>query len=229
MSNVTDAVVKEYFEALGYLVCQPHKHTMASRSGGGEESVDMVVTNPSVAEHRLPDGFVWGTTDLQTVRAAVVGVVGWHTDRIYAANIESTPEIMRFVRPAALRFAARALGTDVFAKVLCLPALPASGELKQKTIEFLKSGGIDGVIPFRAMLLELLKRVETNRNYEKSDVLQVIRLLKNYELVNTGQMELFDRKRVSQAARPARLRQPKVEKTADETANPSEPADGAAP
>jgi len=213
VSNVTDAVVKEYFESLGYLVFQPHKHAMAARAGAGDEAVDLVVTNPSVAEHRLPSEFVWDTADLRSVRSAAVGVVGWHTDRIYAANIENTPEILRFVQPAALRFSARVLGSEVFARVLCLPALPASGELKQKTIDFLRSGGIDGVIPFRAMLLELIRRVETNRNYEKSDVLQVIRLMKNYDLVNVGQMELFDKKRAAPAVRQQKTRRAKAPET----------------
>jgi hypothetical protein len=210
VANVTDAVVKEYFESLGYLVFQPHKHAMAARSGTGDEAVDLVVTNPSVAEHRLPADFVWDTADLRTVRSAVVGVVGWHTDRIYAANIENTPEILRFVQPPALRFSSRVLGSEVFAKVLCLPALPASGELKQKTIGFLRSGGIDGVIPFRAMLLELVRRVETNRNYEKSDLLQVIRLMKNYDLVNVGQMDLFDKKRTAPAGKQQKARRAKA-------------------
>jgi hypothetical protein len=32
--------------------------------------------------------------------------------------------------------------------------------------------------------------VRTNRNYQKSDLLQVLRLLKNYELLKEPQMEL---------------------------------------
>ncbi len=216
MANVTDAVVKEYFEAIGYLVSQPHKHAIAARSKTGEEDIDLVVVNPAVTEHRLPENFVWDTADLRGVRAAVVGVHGWHTERIYAADAENSRDMLRFVQPAALRFAAGVLGTQAFAKVLCLPALAASGELKQKTINFLKSGGVDGIIPFRTMLLELVRWVETNRNYEKSDLLQVIRLMKNYDLVNVGQMELFQKRRALVGKKRPKVQQPEASEAAAE-------------
>jgi hypothetical protein len=51
------------------------------------------------------------------------------------------------------------------------------------------------VIPFRTMLTDLVARVEANRNYQKSDLLQVIRILKNYDFFKEPQMELFKAKR----------------------------------
>jgi hypothetical protein len=50
---------------------------------------------------------------------------------------------------------------------------------------------VDGIISFRSMLLDLLDRVEINRNYGKSDTLQVMRILKNYDLLTDSQMDLF--------------------------------------
>ena len=41
------------------------------------------------------------------------------------------------------------------------------------------------------MLLELLEGVDTNKNYEKSDLLQILRILKNYDLLKAPQLELF--------------------------------------
>ena len=41
------------------------------------------------------------------------------------------------------------------------------------------------------MLLDLIDKVEVNRNYRKSDTLQVIRILKNYDLLNDGQLDLL--------------------------------------
>jgi len=49
---------------------------------------------------------------------------------------------------------------------------------------------VDAIISFRAMLLDLIEMVEVNRNYGKSDALQVIRLLKNYGLIKDAQMDL---------------------------------------
>ena len=54
----------------------------------------------------------------------------------------------------------------------------------------LKERGVDAIISFRSMLLDLIEKTEINRNYGKSDTLQVIRILKNYDLLKDAQMEL---------------------------------------
>jgi hypothetical protein len=40
------------------------------------------------------------------------------------------------------------------------------------------------------MLLDLLDKVEINQNYSKSDTLQVMRILKNYDLLKDTQLDL---------------------------------------
>jgi hypothetical protein len=58
-------------------------------------------------------------------------------------------------------------------------------------VALLKERGVDGIISFRTILQELISRVEVNRNYRKSDTLQMIRILKNYDLLKDPQMDLF--------------------------------------
>jgi hypothetical protein len=58
-------------------------------------------------------------------------------------------------------------------------------------VELLKERGVDGIISFRSMLLDLVDKVEVNRSYRKSDTLQVIRILKNYDLLKDGQLDMF--------------------------------------
>jgi hypothetical protein len=59
----------------------------------------------------------------------------------------------------------------------------------------LRAKGVDAVIPFRTILADLIARVEVNRNYQKSDLLQAIRILKNYDFFKGPQLELFRPKR----------------------------------
>ena len=75
-----------------------------------------------------------------------------------------------------------------------------------EALGFLKSRGIDSVILFRPMLLELAERLDVKKTYEKSDLLQLLRILKNYDLLKSGQMDLFAhvRRRKSAAAPPDR-------------------------
>jgi hypothetical protein len=49
------------------------------------------------------------------------------------------------------------------------------------------------------MLGDLIERIEVNRNYQKSDLLQMIRILKNYEFFREPQLELFKSKRKRRA------------------------------
>jgi hypothetical protein len=195
MSAVNESIAREYFEQLGFLVSQPCKYGASGRVKRVEEEIDLLIVHPRVAEHRVPDQIIWTSSELKTVARAVVGIRGWHTERFSAATFAQTPEILRFAERAARSAAALRLGAESVAAVLCLPELPASGELREKTLTVLKDRGIDGVLSFRTMLVELLDLVKTNRNYEKSDLLQTLRILKTYGLIKDPQMELFAKRK----------------------------------
>ena len=76
-------------------------------------------------------------------------------------------------------------------KILVLPGLPTENPFREQSIQLLQEKGVDGIISFRSMLLDILSKIEINRNYQKSEILQVLRILKNYELLGNPQMELF--------------------------------------
>jgi hypothetical protein len=196
VASVNELVVREFFELHGFLVSQPRKYNTSGRHKTAEEEADFVVVNLINKVNKLPEGIIWNVEDLRTISKAVVGVRGWHTERFYVSKLEQTPEILRFAETSSVQSASRLLGdTSSVARILCLPRLPASGELKQKTMDMLKQKGIDGILSFQTILLNLVSQVDRNKNYEKSDVLQVIRLLKCYDFVKEAQMELFPGRR----------------------------------
>jgi len=194
MSAVNEWIVREYFEANGYFVHQPRKYEIQGKRKEVKEEIDLIVINPLVSEHKVPDHFIWSTDDLKSIQRAVVAIKGWHTERFYASKLEKMPEILRFVEPKAIEFAHNLLGDGPVAKILCIPALPASGELKEVTIKTLKNKGVDGIISFGTILMELVGYVTINRSY-KSDLLQILRLLKRYDLIKDIQMDFFIRRR----------------------------------
>ena len=49
MAAVSEWIVREYFEWLGYLVSQPRKHVVPGRQKTAEEEVDLVVLNARVS------------------------------------------------------------------------------------------------------------------------------------------------------------------------------------
>jgi len=80
---------------------------------------------------------------------------------------------------------------DELTKILVLPGLPTAEPFRSQSVEVLKARGVDAIISFRSMLLDLIDKVEVNRSYRKSDTLQVIRILKNYDLLRDGQLDMF--------------------------------------
>ena len=52
------------------------------------------------------------------------------------------------------------------------------------------------------MLADLIAQIEVNRNYQKSDLLQALRILKNYDFFREPQLERFRPKR-KPARKPA--------------------------
>jgi hypothetical protein len=194
MSAVSEAIVREYFEMHGFPVRQQRKFIAQTRAE--DEQIDFFVLNPKHTDQRnLP--FVIGAEEIGRLHRAVVVVRGWHTEKFSAAVLENAPEIFRFLEPDSMRRIEAEFGDDrPFLKLLVVPALPQAHEARDEAIAYLKSKGVDAVIAFRAMLAGLIERIETNRNYTRSDLLQMLRILKNYEFFPGPQMELFKTGRV---------------------------------
>jgi hypothetical protein len=203
VSAVSEWIVREYFESHGFLVRQPRKYQVSARPKQMEEEIDLLVVNPVVTESKMPEAMLWTASDLKQVPRAIVGVRGWHTERFSPAVIELSPEIFRFADNSAVRNVLREMGAGPVAKILCLPALPPSGAERDRALILFKEKGIDGVLLFRTMLLDLAAHVDVNKNYEKSDLLQMLRILKNYDLLKDAQMDLFRKK--SPAKRQAKV------------------------
>ncbi len=200
MSAVSETIVREFFESLGFLVRQQRKFVAPTRRE--DEEIDFFVLNPRPLSSEAPLPFVLAPLDLRRVVRAVVVVKGWHTETFGPGRLANKPDIFRFVDPKVFLRAERAFGgEDSLTKILVVPSLPQGDEARGQSIELLRSKGLDAVLPFRAMLSALIDHTEPNRNYHKSDLLQVIRILKNYEFIREPQLELFKSSRKKQSAK----------------------------
>lgn len=194
MAAVSETIVREFFELHGFFVRQQRKYVAPTRRE--DEEVDFFVFNPHQKPAPGPLPFVLASDELQAVACAVVAVKGWHTESFSSAVLANAPEIFRFVEPPVFQRAAKVFGGEAPPiKILVVPALPQNREARQESIELLRSKGVDAVIPFHTMLAQLIDQIEVNRNYQKSDLLQVIRILKNYDFFKEPQLELFKPKR----------------------------------
>lgn len=190
MGAVSETIVREFFELHGFFIRQRRKYIPHNKRE--EEEIDFFVLNPEphVMDEALP--FVLSAADVRSVERAVVVVKGWHTENFTSSLLTSAPEILRFVEPKIFQRAAKVFGeTKPPAKILVVPSLPTGEEARRESIDLLRCKGVDAVILFRTMLAELIERIEVNRNYAKSDLLQIVRILKNYDFFRGPQLELF--------------------------------------
>ncbi len=197
MPAVSETIVREYLESLGFLVQQPHKYLVMARTKRPGEEIDFLAVQPEATGPWVQpelDQMVATGAELRKCPRVMVSVRGWHTDRFSPAKLDLTPEIFRFTEAGAVREAVRVLGPGPVAKVLCLPGLPTVHEQAQRALHMLREKGVDVVVLFPTMLRELVRQVEVNKNYEKSELMQTLRILKNYDLVKDEQLELFRRK-----------------------------------
>lgn len=198
MSAIDEGIVREYFEQNGFLVRQVRKYQVMARRKSGDEEIDLIVYNPAWERGaRKPDFFLF-SSELPLIQRAVVAVKPWHTNVFSPGILKSSPEIFRFLEEKVLKEATKLFSTGAtsegegeLTKILVLPSLPTAEPFRSQSVELLKQAGVDAIISFRAMLLDLLEKVEINQNYTKSDTLQVMRILKNYDLVKDSQLDLL--------------------------------------
>ncbi|MCR6654359.1 MAG: hypothetical protein NVV63_00770 [Opitutus sp.] len=209
MSAIDEGIVREYFEQNGFLVRQVRKYQVTARRKSGDEEIDLLVYNPAWERgSRRPDFFLF-STELPFIQRAVVSVKPWHTNVFSPGILKSSPEIFRFLEEKVLKEATRLFpatadgeGEAELTKILVLPSLPTAEPFRSQSVELLKQNGVDAIISFRSMLLDLLEKIEVNQNYTKSDTLQVMRILKNYDLLKDAQLDMFPDRVVAATRRP---------------------------
>jgi hypothetical protein len=194
MAAISETIVREYFELHGFLVRQQRKYVAPARRE--DDEIDFFILNPQPRDREVALPFILSSEDLPGVARAVVVVKGWHTETFSSGVLANAPEIFRFVEPGVFKRATETFGEDgALTKILVVPALPQMEDAREQSVALLRAKGIDAVIPFRTILNDLISQTETNRNYLKSDVLQVIRVLKSYDFFKEPQLELFKPKR----------------------------------
>ena len=203
MAGFDENIVREYFELNGFFVRQLRKYLVQSRKKRADEEIDLVVYNPNAPIDGMPAGFQLFSADMAKIRRAIVVVKAWHTSRFTPAMLKSSSRVFDFLKKEVLNKAEtyfsfeedevdpEVVGSGGFIKILVLPSLPASDPQRSESIELLKEQGVDGIITFSTILENLLRNVEVNHSYQKSDLLQMMRILKIYDMVKEPQMNLF--------------------------------------
>jgi len=201
MAGIDETIVREYFELNGFLVRQLRKYAVQSRSKRTEEEIDLLVYNPVFSQREGQSGFILFSSDLPYIHRAIVAVKGWHSRSFTPATLRSSSAIFTFLEKDVLKKAGElfAIKDDdelvenmgSLKKLLVLPGLPTHEPHRTQSINLLREHGVDGILSFRSILQDLHSKVEVNHSYQKSDLLQTLRILKNYDMIKSPQLEFF--------------------------------------
>mgnify|MGYP000635546661 FL=1 len=196
MAGFDDSLVREYFEMNGFFVRQSRKYAVQSRRKRADEEGDLLAINPSPRRAgEIP--FQLFSSDLQGLTTAVVAVKAWHTTKAITPTMIKKGDLLEFVRKEAVEAAKEAFADlqpdegQPLAKILVLPGIPTTEPQRSESITLLRESGVDHVLTFRTILENLVQAVESNQSYAKSDTLQLLRLLRVYDMVKAAQLELF--------------------------------------
>ncbi|MDG1891629.1 MAG: hypothetical protein P8L18_09975 [Verrucomicrobiota bacterium] len=191
MASVNDQIVREFFEMHGFLVRQVRKH-VSPMAEDAEES-DFWIWKPADTSPSAPRPGDVSMRNIHALESAILFVKPWHTETFTAGIIEHDLEL-------AKRLSRSVEGSEPDAqtflehqpsKILILSRLPKGKSAREESITLIREKGFDGVLTFEEILPSLLDQVKVNRNYQRSDLLQTLRILKNYKLLRPLQLELF--------------------------------------
>jgi len=196
MAVISETIVREYFELHEFLVRQYRKHV--APAGREDDDIDFLVINPQPRPHTGELPFSLSSADLPFIERAIVVIKAWHTEIFTPALLTNAPELLRFVDKKSFQHAVNTFkGSQGVLKILVVPVLPREAQARDQSITIIRSKGIDAIISFPTMLADLVSHTEARRNYQKSDLLQTIRILRTYDFLKEPQLELFKTKRRS--------------------------------
>lgn len=200
MAGVDERIVREYFEMNGFLVRQLRKYQVQSRAKRSDEEIDLLIFNPTAKQDGRKPGFILFSNELPLIQRGVVFIKPWHSQRFTPGTLRASADIFKFLEKDVLKSASELfaikdeqvdkMGVEQFWKILVLPGLPTHEPHKSQSMQLLQEAGCDAIISFRSILQDIVGKIEINHNYQKSELLQILRLLKNYDMVKSPQMEL---------------------------------------
>ena len=190
MAAISETMVREYFELHEFLVRQYRKHV--APAGREDDDVDFLMINPRPQAREGEPPFVLSSADLPFIERAIVVVKAWHTEIFSPALLTNAPELLRFLEKKSFQqIVSDFEGDQGVLKVLVVPVLPREAQARDQSVGILRAKGLDAVLTFPTMLADLVSHTEARRNYQKSDLLQTIRILRTYDFLKEPQLELF--------------------------------------
>lgn len=124
--------------------------------------------------------FILSADEAVRIGCAVIKIVCWHTMKFSPAVLFKSPEIFDFLTGDTADDTNKFFMGESFVKILVIPSLPVSEELKKESIKVMRDKGVDRLILFPSVLSGLIDRIEPRHVY-RSTLKEILRVLKFYK------------------------------------------------
>jgi len=165
MSYPSIEIVKEFFTIHSFLVL---------------EIEDILFVKNLKKEEGEIKNFVLKKEDIQKIKNAMVKPISWHTQKFTPSVLNKFPEIFDFLKMDFSEGIKEFLKNEKFLKILVIPALPSTENLRKQSIEIMKNKGLDNVILFPTVISALVEKINSRKVY-LSFTNEILRILKFYD------------------------------------------------
>ncbi|MBC2605682.1 hypothetical protein [Pelagicoccus albus] len=199
MYKIEETIVSEYLEQNGFLV-RPLRKSRSQTKKSLDEGLDLYVRNMVFREGGRDPHFLLFSSELRYLESAIICVRGWYGDKAALASMNGGADVLKHLETNVSKRVKKWFDYDPSVsfgtksppkKILVAPVFPTQEPYRTQCTDLLKSKGVDGILSFKSMTLELIDRVDTKQIYEKSELLQFLRILKTFDLVKDSQMDLL--------------------------------------
>jgi len=193
MAGFDDSLVRDFFEANGFLTRRSRK-AVAGKRKRAEAEGEVLFANPRPPQPGERAFQLFGA-DLAGLAGGVALVRDWHGQKAVTPTAIRRGDFLDFIRKDACEAAKEAWGNPaegeaVGTRILVLPGLPSQEPSRSESIRLLKEAGVDHVISIRTIVENLVQHAEAPTDQE-TPTLALLRLLRAYDMVRTTQLELF--------------------------------------
>lgn len=205
MAWVEEQLVREYFEINGFRVGAIRARETVGRRRKGHPDYHLEILRSDVTSEGTA-GFQLFTSEVGRISWARVRIEGWDAAGFTVRMLRNGKQLVEHLRKSVLKGveppeAEEAAGAEstggrtgeCFRRIWVLPGLPSTDPYREEAVGLLRERGVDHALTFRTILDNVSQNVDTTVGYERSPFLELIRLMKLFEMVSPPQMDLFQR------------------------------------
>ena len=187
---IESELVKIFFEVNGFYV---KSHTQGSTGLPKKAGIYSIL---DIFNSRKPEhgnySFQLFASDIPKIEKAQVLIRSHHSQKTNLKMLKSSAKLFALIKKDINTFANdKPFSPESSFNILVTPGFPTDTEQRNDLEKELKLYNVDYVLSYRTVFENILKEIDLNQKYAKDSPLEILRLLKIYDLIKGPQLELF--------------------------------------